>query len=74
MAVRCRIFPLVEVEYGQGGRLSFDPAPPEPVGSYLRKQGRFGHLAEPDEAHIQREVEARWDMMARRVREKATAP
>ena len=69
MAVRCRIFPRVEVEYGQRWRLSFDPAPPEPVGPYLRKPGRFRHLAGPDVAYIQREVDARWDMIVRLERE-----
>jgi pyruvate ferredoxin oxidoreductase beta subunit/2-oxoisovalerate ferredoxin oxidoreductase beta subunit len=73
MAVRCRIFPLVEVEYGRRWRLSFDPEPPEPVGPYLRRQGRFRHLREPDEAYIQREVDARWDMIVELVRQSAPA-
>ncbi len=60
LAVACRVFPLVEVEAGQRWRLTLDPSPPEPVTPYLRRQGRFRHLTEDQEAYIQREVDARW--------------
>jgi len=70
MAVEARVFPLVEVVEGRRWALTLDPTPPEPVGPYLRKQGRFRHLTEQHEAHIQREVDARWDMILSRVRER----
>ncbi len=69
MAVECRVFPLVEVAGGQRWRLTYDPSLVEPVGPYLHKQGRFRHLTEQDEAYIQREVDARWEMIQQRVRE-----
>lgn len=69
LAVACRVFPLVEVEHGDRWRLTVDPTPAQPVGPYLRRQGRFRHLAEPDEAYIQREVDARWEMIRERVRQ-----
>jgi len=73
MAVSCRVFPLVEVEGGQRWRVTLD-SPPEPVAPYLHKQGRFRHLTEQHEAYIQREVDARWEMIQRRVRESGGAP
>jgi len=73
MAVEARVFPLVEVEEGRRWTLTLDPTPPEPVGPYLHKQGRFRHLTEQHEAHIQREVDARWDMIVARVRESGAA-
>jgi pyruvate/2-oxoacid:ferredoxin oxidoreductase beta subunit len=67
MAVRSRVFPLVEVVGGRW-RLTLDPSPAEPVGPYLRKQGRFRHLTEQSEAFIQREVDARWEILQRAIR------
>ena len=65
MAVACRVFPLLEVEAGCPWRLTMDPDPPEPIGPYLRRQGRFRHLTDEHVAYIQREVDARWDRVSR---------
>jgi pyruvate ferredoxin oxidoreductase beta subunit/2-oxoisovalerate ferredoxin oxidoreductase beta subunit len=69
MAVEARVFPLVEVEGGQRWRVTLDPSPVAPVGPYLKAQGRFRHLTEQHEAYIQREVDARWEMIQQRVRD-----
>ncbi|MBI4541094.1 MAG: pyruvate synthase subunit beta [Gemmatimonadetes bacterium] len=66
MAVRSRIFPLIEVENGERWRFTVDH-PGDPVEPYLRKQGRFRHLSAEDVAHIQADVEARWAQLERRV-------
>jgi pyruvate/2-oxoacid:ferredoxin oxidoreductase beta subunit len=71
MAVQCRVFPLVEIEGGRW-RLTLDPSPAEPVGPYLHKQGRFRHLTEQEETFIQREVDARWEMLERQMRDSGT--
>ena len=71
MAVRSRIFPLVEIENGERWTLTFDP-PPEPVDGYLRRQGRFRHLTAEGIAAIQQQVDARWASLQRRVEASAT--
>jgi pyruvate/2-oxoacid:ferredoxin oxidoreductase beta subunit len=62
------VFPLLEIEDGTRWRFTFDP-PQEPVAEYVRRQGRFRHLGEEQIAHIQGEVDERWKMLERRVRE-----
>ena len=49
MAVMARVFPLVEIERGQPGRLTLDPEH-LPLEDYLRTQGRFRHLMDEPEA------------------------
>ncbi|MCC6651627.1 MAG: pyruvate synthase subunit beta [Candidatus Eisenbacteria bacterium] len=66
MAVRARIFPLVEIENGETWRITVD-SPGDPVGPYLAKQGRFKHLGREDAAAIQAGVDARWKALQRRV-------
>ncbi|MBI4503457.1 MAG: pyruvate synthase subunit beta [Gemmatimonadetes bacterium] len=66
MAVRAGVFPLVEVEHGEHWRFTAEGAR-EPVGPYLRKQGRFRHLGEEQVRQIQAEVDRRWNAMRRRV-------
>ena len=66
MAVNCRVFPLLEVENGQRWRFSMDH-PGEPVGPYIRRQGRFRHLTDEQIAAIQEQVDARWQALERRV-------
>jgi pyruvate/2-oxoacid:ferredoxin oxidoreductase beta subunit len=66
MAVRTRIFPLMEVEHGD--RWCFTGEHPgDPVEPYIRKQGRFRHLNDDQIASIQDEVNARWEVLNRRV-------
>ncbi len=66
MAVRSRVFPLLEVEKGARWRFTVDH-PGEPVEPYIRKQGRFRHLTAEQVARIQAEVDARWASLQRRV-------
>jgi len=66
MAVRSRVFPLLEVEHGERWRFTAEH-PGDPVEPYLRRQGRFRHLTEEQIALIQTEVDARWEMLKRRV-------
>lgn len=66
MAVRTRVFPLLEVEDGIRWRLTADH-PGDPVEPYVRAQGRFRHLTEEGIARIQEDVDARWELLQRRV-------
>ena len=63
MAVRSRVFPLLEVEDGVRWRFTVDHAA-DPVVPYIRAQGRFRHLDDDAVASIQRDVDARWDHLA----------
>jgi pyruvate ferredoxin oxidoreductase beta subunit/2-oxoisovalerate ferredoxin oxidoreductase beta subunit len=72
MAVRTRVFPLVEVEHGERWRLTMDP-PREPIEPYLRRQGRFRHLTGEQIAVIQKQVDERWESLARRTRDGESA-
>jgi len=49
LAVETRLFPLYEVE-GGAYRITFPVASPKPVEEYLKLQGRFGHLFQPQNA------------------------
>jgi pyruvate ferredoxin oxidoreductase beta subunit len=46
LAVETRMFPLYEVEGGVY-KITFPVASPKPVEEYLKLQGRFGHLFQP---------------------------
>jgi pyruvate/2-oxoacid:ferredoxin oxidoreductase beta subunit len=65
-AVRTRVFPLYEVENGLRWRFTTDH-PGDPVEPYIRRQGRFRHLTAEHIRYIQAEVDARWEMLSRRV-------
>lgn len=65
-AVETRIFPLLEVENGSRWRFTVEH-PGGPVEPYIRRQGRFKHLTDEHVAWIQTEVDARWEMLTRRV-------
>ena len=65
-AVRTRVFPLFEVENGQRWRFTTDH-PGDPVEPYIRRQGRFGNLTPEQIRRRQAEVDARWEMLKRRV-------
>ncbi len=68
MAVLTRVFPLMEVEDGTRWRFTMDH-PGDPVRPYIRLQGRFKHLTDEQIDRIQVEVDARWEELARRVRD-----
>ncbi|MBI4564616.1 MAG: pyruvate synthase subunit beta [Planctomycetes bacterium] len=66
LAVRARVFPLLEAEEGgRVRRLNVDP-PPLPVADYLRRQGRFKHLKDGDVKAVQAEVDRRWEELTAR--------
>jgi pyruvate/2-oxoacid:ferredoxin oxidoreductase beta subunit len=66
MAVAARVFPLLEVEWGERWRLTAEH-PGEPVARYLERQGRFQHLTAEQTARIQAQVDARWRSLERRI-------
>jgi pyruvate/2-oxoacid:ferredoxin oxidoreductase beta subunit len=66
MAVRARVFPLVEVEDGVRWRLTVEPGD-DGVEPYLRRQGRFRHLGDDDVRLMQRDVDARWAILQERI-------
>lgn len=64
MAVRSRVFPLVEVENGERWRFTLDPEPIA-VETYIRAQGRFRHLKDEDIAAISEAVDYRYTVLQR---------
>jgi len=62
LAVQTRYFPLYEVEKGKY-KLSANPHP-KPLDEFLKKQGRFSHLFQPQYAYeldaLRNQVEQRW--------------
>ena len=66
MAVQARIFPLLEVENGQQWRFTMEHEH-EPVQPYLKRQGRFKHLSDEMIVHIQAEIDARYEALAKRM-------
>jgi pyruvate/2-oxoacid:ferredoxin oxidoreductase beta subunit len=66
MAVRNRVFPLIEVENGVDWRFTADH-PGDPIEPYIRAQGRFRHLDDEAIERIQREVDGRWEYLVKQV-------
>jgi pyruvate/2-oxoacid:ferredoxin oxidoreductase beta subunit len=66
MAVQNRVFPMLEIEDGRHWRFTMEHAG-GPVEPYLRRQGRFRHLSKEQVAHIQADIDARWEALLRRV-------
>jgi len=65
LAVRSRIFPLYEIENGITYTLQ-EESHVVPVKEYLKLQGRFSHLAEPEVEVIQKNVENVWERLRRK--------
>ncbi|MHC4996620.1 MAG: 3-methyl-2-oxobutanoate dehydrogenase subunit beta [Planctomycetota bacterium] len=65
-AVQTRVFPLVEVEDGERWRFTIDHAG-DPVEPYVRRQGRFRHLTDDQIARIQKDVDAKWERLEKKV-------
>lgn len=67
-AVECRIWPLFEVEDGVW-RVTYKPKQKMPVADWLARQGRFRHLARPENKHlvdeIQEYVDRKWEQLLR---------
>lgn len=60
LAVQTGVFPLYEVENGQY-KLNYSTEPLKPVAEYLKGQGRFRHLKEPEIEKIQERVNRDWE-------------
>ena len=60
LAVRSRVFPLVEVVNGTEWRFTLEPEPAT-IETYVQAQGRFPHLTEQQIAAIRQCVEQRYD-------------
>jgi pyruvate/2-oxoacid:ferredoxin oxidoreductase beta subunit len=66
-AVNTRVFPLLEIEDGTKWRFTAEH-PGDPVGPYVKRQGRFRHLTDEQIEHIQAEVNERWAMLEQKVK------
>ncbi len=66
-------WPLYEVDHGEW-KLNYTPREKKPVREWLKPQGRFRHLFEPENEHIieqlQEEVDRQWEMLLQRTGEK----
>jgi pyruvate/2-oxoacid:ferredoxin oxidoreductase beta subunit len=69
LAVRSRVFPLIEIFNGERWVLNYEPKEPTPVGEYLGIQGRFSHLTDGEIEEIQRRVDERWEKLIAQVDE-----
>ena len=67
LAVRSRVFPLVEVGNGTEWRFTLEPEHAT-IETYVQAQGRFRHLTEPQIAAIKQSVEQRYDELKERCR------
>ncbi|MBW1917673.1 MAG: pyruvate ferredoxin oxidoreductase [Deltaproteobacteria bacterium] len=65
LAVETGVFPLYEVVDGRY-RLTIEIPKLRPVKDYLRLQGRFRHLREPEIEFIQRQVLAHYDLLLKK--------
>jgi pyruvate ferredoxin oxidoreductase beta subunit len=65
LAVKARVFPLLEIEDGERYTLNVDPDA-IPVREYLEAQGRFSHLTDPEIEKIQSQVDREWRRLLKR--------
>lgn len=68
LAVLTRIFPLYEIENGERYTLNLKPEL-RPVKEYLKLQGRFSHLTDPEIEVIQENVERAWERLLKKAGE-----
>ena len=70
LAVDSLVFPLYEIINGCELNITYRPKNIIPVRDYLGVQGRFKHLFKPENEHIieqiQKDVDAKWEMLQRR--------
>jgi pyruvate/2-oxoacid:ferredoxin oxidoreductase beta subunit len=62
LAVRSRVFPLLEVTNGTHWRFTVDE-PLVPLADYVRRQGRFRHIDDDALGRLQGDVDARWEAL-----------
>ncbi len=68
LAVRSRVFPLYEIESGKYVVQEEWMKESVPVREYLKLQGRFSHLKNPEIESIQKTVDERWEGLLKKVR------
>jgi pyruvate/2-oxoacid:ferredoxin oxidoreductase beta subunit len=66
MVVQNSIFPLYEIEWGEKYKLNMKPKEKKPIIDYLEMQGRFRHLTKEEIAHMQEQVDKRWERLLRK--------
>jgi pyruvate/2-oxoacid:ferredoxin oxidoreductase beta subunit len=69
LAVRSRVFPLLEVEDGERWRFTLEPEPID-IATYITAQGRFKHLGAEQIAAIEKSVDLRYASLQQCVRSK----
>jgi pyruvate ferredoxin oxidoreductase beta subunit len=62
LAVETGVFPLFEVVDGKY-RLTMDVPKMRPIRDYLKPQGRFRHLRDPEIDFIQQQIQANYDLL-----------
>jgi pyruvate/2-oxoacid:ferredoxin oxidoreductase beta subunit len=62
LAVATHAFPLFEVQEGYGLRITVDREK-SPLEEYIKAQGRFAGLSEPDRGNLEKEIDERWDRL-----------
>jgi pyruvate/2-oxoacid:ferredoxin oxidoreductase beta subunit len=67
LAVKSRVFPLIEIEGGVNWRLNVDVKKPEPVFEYLKLQGRFRHMTEDQVRTVQENTDREWESLMKKV-------
>jgi pyruvate ferredoxin oxidoreductase beta subunit len=69
LAVETCFWPLYEVDNGVW-KITYKPKEKKPLDEWMKQQGRFRHLYEPQNRHIlkeaQAEVDRRWEVLQRR--------
>jgi pyruvate/2-oxoacid:ferredoxin oxidoreductase beta subunit len=63
LAVQTAVFPLFEIEDGEKYTINIKLKDKKPINDYVRLQGRFRHLKEADIAHMQAEVDRKWEKL-----------
>ena len=67
LAVKSRLFPLLEIENGTRWKVNMMIDKPVPVIDYLKLQGRFRHLTEEQANVLQANVDRDWETLCRKV-------
>jgi len=69
LAVETGVWPLYEVDHGRW-KLNHKPRERKPITEWLKSQGRFSHLLQPENKHIveeiQRRVDEEWERLLQR--------
>ena len=65
LAVQANVFPLYEVEDGITYTLNYTGE--RKVEDYLKVQGRFKHLTEADISGVQRQIDADWKLLLKKI-------